>query len=243
MKLHQPPSGWFANIGILAICEVCHRLIANRRNTVNDESREPANSEHSFEEFQFEDPTLVTKEGEDRYSMQPAWDVPSTERFGKVPLTPALMWEMMEGIREPIANSFAWTLLFLLLSVSMSPIGVGGTPPLNEDGTLTYAPAVLRGIPAWAMSILVYSAITTVIVAALVWLYPEEFPSDEKKLEPPPSRKANPHAFSMTAAELNSRSKYDARNETSDLRKSSLVIQRASAGVQKPKPHKEELDA
>ena len=138
---------------------------------------------------------------------------------------------------EPIANSFAWTLLFLLLSVSMSPIGVGGT------GTLAYVPAVLRGIPAWAMSILVYSAITTVIVASLVWLYPEEFPSDEKKLEPPPSRKANPHAFSMTAAELNSRSKYDARNETSDLRKSSLVIQRASAGVQKPKPQKEELDA
>jgi len=113
----------------------------------------------------------------------------------------------------------------------------------SANGTLAYAPAVLRGIPAWARSILVYSAITTVIIAALVWLYPEEFPSDEKKLEPPPSRKVNPHAFSMTAAELNCRSKYDARNETSDLRMSSLVIQRASAGVQKPKSQKEELDA
>ena len=226
-----------ANIGIIAICEVCHRLIAKKRNSANDERSEPENSENS-EELQFEDPALVVKE-EDRYIMQPAWDVPSTERFGKAPLTPTLMWEMMEGIREPIANSFAWALLFLLLSVSMSPIGVGGTPPLNEDGTLAYAPAVLRGIPAWAMSILVYSAITTVIIAALVWLYPEEFPSDEKKLEPPPpTKQANPHAFSMTAAELNSRSKYDARNETSDLRKSSLVIQRAS--VQKPKSQKEE---
>jgi hypothetical protein len=46
----------------------------------------------------------------------------------------------------------------------------------------------------------------------------------------------------MTVAELNSRSKYDARNETSDLRKSSLVIQRAS--VQNPKSQQQkELDA
>ena len=120
---------------------------------------------------------------------------------------------------------FRSALLFLLLSVSMSPIGVGGVPPLDEDGNLAYAPGVVRGIPAWAMSIIIYSAIATAIVAALVWLYPDEFPSDETKLKPSPSpsRSANPNTFSLTAAELNTRSKYDALNETSDLRKSELI--------------------
>ena len=224
--------GFLANVGILLICECFFRLIAHRRRSESSASIdkqdgvEPEKSEPFSEEFESEDPVLF--EGEEvkgSYCMQPGWDIAPTQRFGKVPLTPTLMWEMMEGIREPFTVSLAWTLLFLLLSVSMSPIGVGGVPPLDEDGNLAYAPGVLRGIPAWAMSILIYSVIATAIVAALVWLYPDEFPSDETKLKPspPPSRSANPNTFSLTAAELNTRSNYDALNKTSDLRKSELI--------------------
>ena len=104
------------------------------------------------------------------YIMQPLWDIPPIKRFGDVPLTSSLMWEMMTGIREPFTHSWAWTILWLLLSITSTPFGVGLIPPLTDDGTLAYAPSVIRGISFWAFSIIMYSVFVTLILVGIIWL-------------------------------------------------------------------------
>ena len=38
------------------------------------------------------------------YPNRPAFDVPCTKRFGDRPLTPDMLWRMMEGVHEPMTN-------------------------------------------------------------------------------------------------------------------------------------------
>jgi len=223
--------GFLANIGLIFIGEILNHLVACRSNAELKDGDELDSPDEDNDEKQVVDGTV--EEGEckhELYTMQPLWDKPKTARFGKVPLTSQLMWEMMDGIKEPFTESWAWTLLFLLLSVTMSPFGVGGIPPLNTDGTFAYPPGVVRGIPAWAMSIILYSVFATVILLGIVWQYPSKFPSNEAKMEAPsPSRYSfNPNTLNMSAAELNTRSKYDATNEEVVERRSSLLIKRNS---------------
>jgi len=135
--------------------------------------------------------------------------------------SPTYLNYLLTGINEPFTQSWAWTLLFLLLSVSMTPFGVGGIPPLSEEGFLEYAPSLIRGIPAWAFSIIMYSVFTTTILLGILWYYPNEFLSNN----------SNPHTDNLTKVELSQRSSYDASNEQAALRRSSSLIQRKGANV------------
>lgn len=205
--------GFIANVGIIVMSECLHRVILKKRGTVssaidnqiNDTDQDQMNEENKPQP----------------YIMQPSWDIPSVKRFGDVPLTSSLMWEMMMGIREPFTHSWAWTILWLLLSVTSSPFGVGMIPPLTDDGTLAYAPSVIRGIPNWAFSIISYSIFATFVLVGLIWLYPDDFPSVEEI-----DTAVNPHTLSLSKVEMSKRSVYDAPNEDAGRRRSSLLIQR-----------------
>lgn len=137
--------------------------------------------------------------------------------------SPTYLNYLLTGINEPFTQSWAWTLLFLLLSVSMTPFGVGGIPPLSEEGTLEYAPGLIRGIPAWAFSIIMYSVFTTAILLGILWYYPNEFPANNSM---------NPHTDNLTKVELSQRSSYDASNEQAALRRSSSLIQRKGVNAE-----------
>ena len=91
-------------------------------------------------------------------------------------------------------------------------------PPLTDDGTLAYAPSVIRGIPFWAFSIIMYSVFATLILVGIIWLYPDDFDETDTAV--------NPHTLSLSKVEMSKRSVYDASNEDAGRRRSSLLIQR-----------------
>ena len=97
-------------------------------------------------------------------------------------------------------------------------------------GMLAYAPGVIRGIPAWAMSIIIYSAVATAAILLIIRMYPDEFPAVENAENLMPELHTfSPHTSSMTKAELSQRSVYDASNDDVVRRRSTLSIQRRSA--------------
>ena len=111
--------GFLANIGIIFMTEALGRTFLSRITTTDNNMCQATEQDVDTE----------LSEGSKHNISQPNWDIPVTARFGEVDLTSSLMWEMMVGIREPFSESWAWTLLFLLLSVSCTPFGVGGVPP------------------------------------------------------------------------------------------------------------------
>jgi hypothetical protein len=61
------------------------------------------------------------------YPNRPAFDVSCTKRFGDRPLTPGMLWNMMDGVHEPLTNLYF--VAFMLFSVSIiTPLVPGGVP-------------------------------------------------------------------------------------------------------------------
>lgn len=95
--------------------------------------------------------------------VQPGWDVPSTGRFGEVPLDATLLRRVMAGNYEPALQG--WFVPFaLMLSLAVLPLSSAGEPALGVElnGTRPdFAPALIGGVPDWAFKLLLFSAVFT----------------------------------------------------------------------------------
>jgi hypothetical protein len=157
------------------------------------------------------------------YPARPDWDVPRLSRFGERPLTPQLIKSSMEGVDEPLTNS--WWLFMLLFVFSMvTPLTAELEPPLDTEGVTgspyLYAPSVVNGIPWWAFKTIIMSIVPTAVLLVAINRMPDDFPVDEEKIE---REGINVDLVEMTVEEMNKRESYDATNTYIRQRRSSIA--------------------
>jgi len=186
---------------------------------------------------------------------RPSWDIPKRKRFGVKPLTPKLLWRMMEGTNEPLANS--WYVALMVLCISWcTPWLKGGFPAKVED-----IPSILvNGIPFWVMNLIVSAAITSFFIILQLYQMPNKFPRLVRRgkrrggghqgsaapsasrgttttLQPQPQEdeEPDPDVMELTQEELLTRTAYDERND--------LVYKRRRQILEKLGISKTEIDS
>ena len=139
-----------------------------------------------------------------------AADVPCTKRFGDRPLTPGMMWKMMEGVHEPMTN--VYFVAFMLLSVSLvTPLVPSGIPSSLEDVV------VINGLPWWAFKSILMCLIPYGMGLYVVLRMPNSFPILKQE---PSALEAD--LVELSLEELGRRTSYDETNLSAALRRSSL---------------------
>ena len=159
------------------------------------------------------------------YPNRPASDIPCTKRFGDRPLTPQMMWGMMEGVHEPMTNSYF--VAFMLLSVSMvTPLVPAGIPTSLEDAV------VINGMPWWAFKALLLCLIPYGMSLYAVLRMPNAFPASQKTFTDAPQIAGSMDAgevkvepadlVELSRPELGRRTSYDETNTSAAMRRSSI---------------------
>lgn len=177
------------------------------------------------------------KDGEDEpvvliYEGRPQWDIPRLTRFGDAPLTPQLVWKSMEGIGEPLANPW-WVAMMLLVISLATPLTPESEPPLDTTGSgnlFLTAPAVVNGLPWWAFKAIMLSIVPTVLLLIAIFQMPDEFPTDEKKIE---TEGIDVNVVELTRDEMLKRTSYDERNTLVQRRRSSISQTMEELGLNK----------
>ena len=105
---------------------------------------------------------------------RPQWDMPDLTRFGEHALSPEFIWNAMEGVNEPMTNMW-WTVLFFLTITIVTPLTPENDPPM-VDGSFLYSPQVLAGMPWWFLKILMFSAISTIVLLVAIYNIPHDYP-------------------------------------------------------------------
>lgn len=146
---------------------------------------------------------------------RPHWDVPKRARFGENPLTPKLLWKMMEGTDEPLANRWYCTLLFATISL-VTPFVAPGLPYDVAD----LGDVVTNGLPWWVIKMFSLAVLPTVILLIAMVRMPNQYGRSEwhrdnsKSLtESIQETSEDPDLIEMTPEELGHRTSYDSRNE------------------------------
>ena len=109
------------------------------------------------------------------FAERPDWDIPALSRFGDHALSPELIWKSMKGIPEPMTNIW-WVAFFFTIITLVSPFTPENEPPLTDEGSFLWVPALVRGLPWWYFKMLIISALSTVILIAAISKAPDEFP-------------------------------------------------------------------
>ena len=160
------------------------------------------------------------------YPNRPSWDIPCTKRFGDRPLTPPMLWSMMEGVHEPMTNSYF--VAFMLFSVTLVTPLVPSNIPTSLDDVV-----VINGMPWWAMKALLLCLIPYVMSFYAVLGMPNAFPSNSQQkqllmatsqevpeLSPIVVDPAN--VMELSREEMGRRTSYDETNSSAVLRRNSV---------------------
>jgi hypothetical protein len=137
------------------------------------------------------------------FTNRPAWDFPKMQRFGHRPLTPAfLLWELVEGIKEPMTNIWACGFLFLVACM-LTPLVPENKPPFDEqNGEFVYEPATFNGLLWWAFKIILLGIIPTVAFVGMAYCLPDSFEPDDEKIM---KDGMDPDAIILTTPEMGRR--------------------------------------
>ncbi|CAB9516352.1 Sodium/proline symporter [Seminavis robusta] len=151
------------------------------------------------------------------YPNRPAFDIPCTKRFGDRPLTPKDLWQMMEGVHEPITN--VYFVAFMLFSVSLvTPLVPAGIPTSSTEDAV-----VVNGLPWWAFKALLLCIVPYAMSLYAVLRMPNKFPSlaEDSVLEQP-GLIIDPDLVDMSNEEMGRRGSYDEPNTMASQRRSSI---------------------
>jgi hypothetical protein len=193
-----------------------HRRIGNnylRRQGSNDNNIE--NTDNSSSKLIFAD--------------RPDWDIPRRSRFGEKPLTPKLLWKMMEGVNEPFANPWYVCLMFYAICM-VTPWTVPGIPTNVAD----LAHTTVNGLPWWAVKIMAQCTGPSFLILVTIYRMPKRFPVQFRQRAPTSGSRnrvrgpannpssvlgalvepdVDPDVMELTPEEMGCRTTYDARNE------------------------------
>ncbi|CAB9503729.1 Sodium/proline symporter [Seminavis robusta] len=161
---------------------------------------------------------------------RPKWDVPRRSRFGEKPLTPDLLWRMMNGVKEPMTN--AWYSLLMFFAILWStPWVLPGVP----DNIQNLGETLLGSLPWWVVNMIATLLIPTVMMYYSIYVMPNRFPRYVRRtpkrtrsgsaisLNPAPApspimstpdmEEPDPDVLELTPEELAHRTAYDERND------------------------------
>lgn len=149
-------TGLIINVAVVVSTELVRRTMPS--NTRSATSAEEDNDEH---------PELL-------FADRPKWDLPQLGRFGPGALSPERIWNLMDGVNEPMANWW-WVVLFFLAVTIPSPMTPENEPPM-ENGSFLFPVALINGLPWWYSKMLWLSTIATIILLVAIFNMPSEFP-------------------------------------------------------------------
>ncbi|CAB9503644.1 Sodium/proline symporter [Seminavis robusta] len=146
---------------------------------------------------------------------RPSWDLPRRARFGEKPLTPKLLWKMMEGTDEALTNPWYGSFMFVTISI-ITPFVAGGLP----RDTAALGETVVNGLPWWAVKMFFMALIPTLVLLFVLVRMPNKYMhpgwrrqnSDEEN-NTMLSGATDPDVMELTREELGHRTEYDGRNE------------------------------
>jgi hypothetical protein len=112
---------------------------------------------------------------------RPSWDIPRLSQFGERVLSPEYVWELMDGVAEPMTNIY-WVGLITVLVTFVTPLTVENSPPLLVAGGETggsspflYPPGVINGLPWWVFKLLIIVLIPYMLLLVSIWRMPQSF--------------------------------------------------------------------
>ena len=146
---------------------------------------------------------------------RPLWDIPKRARFGERPLTPKLLWKMMDGNNEPLANPWYGFLMFVTISM-VTPFVAPNLPTDTAD----LDDVVVHGLPWWVVKMFAFAALPTIILLVVFIRMPNQYSRPEWKGDKDSTMRGmtsteatDPDLLEMTPEELGHRTSYDDRNE------------------------------
>ena len=167
------------------------------------------------------------------YPNRPAWDVPKMSRFGDSTLTPEMIWSSMEGFYEPMTSIYFNVLIFVSLSF-VTPLVAPNLPPLQEDGTFSFLPAVVDGLPWWAFKAILLCCVPMLVLIYAISKIPKDFPiEDEATIA---KKGVDVDIVMLTPKELGRRSSYDAPNTLIQRRRSTISNTMTEMGINRSAP-------
>ena len=110
----------------------------------------------------------------------------------------------------------------------VTPIAPELEPSLNQEGMFAFPPATVNGLPWWAFKIIILAIIPTCLVARTVWMIPDDYPVDEKKIA---EKGVDPDTLNMNSTEFGRRTSYDEPNQLIRRRRSTLTEQMKDMGL------------
>ena len=185
-----------------------------------------------------EDDPIAESEWKPVWDGRPPWDMPKLHRFGEVPLTPRMVWKLMDGVTEPLTN--IWFALFVFLSLTLvTPFVPADIPPF-ENGEFLFLPAVFNGVPWWAFKIIILSAIPYIAIFALIYHTPNEFPSpSEEEIQ---QFGVVPEYIELSHNEMVRRASYDEKNVRLYRRRNAVRNSMVQLGITPEKKEKYDPD-
>lgn len=177
-------TGACLQVTIIVFCEILHRCYFFPRMQQQQEQHKDHQNESNGGSVSTNNTAATTTRL--IYPNRPEWDKPDVQsRFGATTLTPKLLNSMMVGVEEPFKN--VWYALFLFCIITLTiPIAPPSQPPMTTiDGVLSFVtpPSIVRGIPWWAMKLIIICIIPYVMIVSTILRVPREFPSINTSLD------------------------------------------------------------
>jgi len=118
----------------------------------------------------------------------------------------------------------------------VTPIVASGQPVLTTQEE--FDPPTYRGVPWWFFKQILLCIVPYVMVCAVLWDMPSEYPFDEKEID---KDGVEPETLEMTPNELNFRQSFDAPNESILRRRSIISTKMQELGIHSPLEKDEEI--
>jgi len=181
-------TGACLQVCIIYFCEILHRCyyLFPRMQQQQEQHRDHQNESNGGSKNTVSTNNTAATTTRLIYPNRPEWDKPDLQsRFGVTTLTPKLLDSMMVGLEEPFKN--LWYALFLFCIITLTiPIAPPSQPPMTTiDGVLSFVtpPFTVRGIPWWAMKLIIICIIPYVMIVTTIWRVPKEFPNISTSLD------------------------------------------------------------
>jgi hypothetical protein len=166
LPLSTGVTGMILNVVVALSCELTRRAIPGSSSKFQG-SMPSEDDEMEEEQLLFPD--------------HPSWDIPQLSQFGDKVLSPERVWELMDGLAEPMTNIY-WVSFITVLVTFMTPLTAENSPPLADStvaaetgSPFLYPPAVINGLPWWVFKLFIIAIIPYLLLLVSISRMPLNF--------------------------------------------------------------------